>query len=157
MVGRLLSGTSTWAISEYTPRVYSGVGRLPTPLTRQNLLVVRLVHRHNPAVAESLTSGLKRRRRYALPQRLVGEQAQRRSGHAIQIVGSVEEAARTVLDDFRQPAYARRHDRNLARHRLERSETEALLGRRQQEHVRRRKQRRNLILFSEKLHVAGKA
>ena len=69
----------------------------------------------------------------------------------------MQEAAHTVLDDFRQPAHARRHDGNLARHRLERSETETLLGRRQQEHVRRRKQRRNLILFSEKLHVAGKA
>src|SRR5436309_13148845 len=113
MVGRLLSGTSTWAISEYTPRVYSGVGRLPTPLTRQNLLVVRLVHRHNPAVAESLTSGLKRRRRYALPQRLVGEQAQRRSGHAIQIVGSVQGAGRTVPYDFPPAAAAHRPARNL--------------------------------------------
>ena len=69
----------------------------------------------------------------------------------------MQEAAHAVLDDFRQPAHTRCHDRNLARHRLERCETEALLGRRQQEHVRCRKQGRDLILFSEKLHVAGKA
>ena len=40
-----------------------------------------------------------------------------------------------MLDDFRESADSRRHHRHLARHRLERRQPEALLGRRQQEDI----------------------
>ena len=77
-----------------------------------------------------------------------------RPGHPVQIVRRVQEAVDAVVDDFGQAADARRHDRYLARHRLERGQAEALLRRRQQEDIGDRQQRQHLILFAEEVHAA---
>jgi hypothetical protein len=65
-----------------------------------------------------------------------------------------QESAHAVLDHLGQAADARRHDGHLARHRFERGEAEALLGRRQQEQIRDGQERHDLILLAERLDVA---
>ena len=64
----------------------------------------------------------------------------------------MKESAHAVLDHFGQPADVRGDDRHLARHRLQRSQAEALLRRRQQEHVRDRQQRHDLFLRTDRMH-----
>ena len=59
-------------------------------------------------------------------------------------------------DHFGQPADAGGDDRHLAGHRLERREPEALLRRRQQEHVGSRQQRHDLILLAEEVDVVAR-
>ena len=83
----------------------------------------------------------------AAPDRAAARRARR---HAVEVVRRVQEPGHAVLDDFRQPADVRRHDRHLARHRLERRQAEALLRRRQQEHVRRRQQRNDQLLRAQR-------
>ena len=95
----------------------------------------------------------------ARAQRRILEQAQAARRHPREVVGVVEEARAAVVDDLRQAADARGHDRHLAGHRLERGEAEALLRGRQQEEVRHREHRHDVELLAEELrrsHQAGR-
>ena len=120
---------------------------------REHLLVERLVARHYFLGAEPLVHRLQAAACNPLVQRRVGQQRERAGGHAVEVVGLMQESRSAVRYHFRQAADARRHHRHLAGHRLQRRHAEALLGRRQQAEVGQRQQRHDQLLLTQRLDV----
>ena len=108
-----------------------------------------LVHRHDSFFTELVPDVLDRRPAHPRVERRVSQERHGTRGHAVEILGRMEKPGDAILDHFRQSADVRRHDRDVARHRLERGQAEALLRRRQQEHVGRRQQRNHQLLRAE--------
>ena len=128
---------------EYTGVRSIGLPGSVRPVTAEDFLGSTPRRRHDLRVADTgLCDGLARRprpRAGAAASSVSSRSAER--GHAVEVVERVQEAGDAVLDHLRQPADARGDDRHLAGHRLERRQAEALLRRRQQEHVGDRQQR----------------
>ena len=101
----------------------------------ERFLVVGLVARHHDRIAEPFGCGTASGGGHTPTEPIVGQQPHRGLRHAVEVGRRMEKAAHAGVDELGKPAHPRRDDRDFARHRLERRQPEAFLGRREQQHL----------------------